>query len=102
MKLLNLKSAIVGLMVVAVMSLNFVTPFSSQSYDDVKGMATEIPMSAADGQAVPTYATHPTTVSLLLFVVTRTLVRSSISVDAGLLDGSLKVNESSVMLSKLD
>jgi len=41
MKLSNLKIATVSAMVIAVLSLNLVNPFSSQSYDDVKGMATE-------------------------------------------------------------
>lgn len=103
MKLLNLKSAIAGLMVVAVMSLNFVNPFSSQSYDDVKGMATEIPLSATANQGDLTKAWTPTTtlVSVVLYAATRSLISVS-APNAGLLDGNSQVGESTVILSKLD
>jgi len=111
MKLLNLKSALVGLMVVAMLSLNFVNPFSSQSYDDVKGIAHEIPVLATCGQltgesaATPAVATVTRWVIAVALLATPTITATfgaELSADTELLDGSSKVRSSSISLSKLD
>lgn len=103
MKLSNLKIATVSAMVIAVLSLNLVNPFSSQSYGDVKGMATEIPFSATANKGDLTKAWTPTTtlVSIVLYAATRSLISVS-TPNTGLLDGNSQVGESTVILSKLD
>lgn len=110
MKLSNLKLATVGAMVIAVMSLNLVNPFSSQSYDDVKGAGTEVSLATTGVQSDLAQAFTPTSTLVSVTLVVSSMTTSTIAtffggdttVDTGLLDESSNVTVSDVLMDKLD
>lgn len=97
----------VGLAIMAILSLNFVSPDYVQSYsDDVKGTATKVMTSDISDQSDlihvsskhRTRAYTPGAALFVLAVVTSVPLRA----DTELIDGSSGIVKSSLLLSKLD